>query len=230
MFDRISTSRQLVMVIADSWTGIPARLCCFERTTTGWTRQMRPFPVVVGNRGLAWDAEQEKLAAEGPRKCEGDGKAPAGAFRLLYAMGHAATPPDSVVFPYEQIHQDMHCVDDGASADYNRIVRASTPSEKRWQSSEHLSTMSREYRWLIVIDHNKQSPKPGAGSCIFLHIWRSPDKGTAGCTAMAERDLLALLGWLRSEKNPLLVQLPRAEYGKVWKSWGLPPPEQLYAP
>jgi len=90
-----------------------------------------------------------------------------------------------------------------------------------------LVEMVEEYRWLIVVDYNRQDPKPGAGSCIFLHIWRSAEKGTAGCTAMAEQDLLALLGWLRNEKNPLLVQLPRAEYERVWKAWGLPSLEQL---
>ena len=81
-----------------------------------------------------------------------------------------------------------------------------------------------------MVDYNRQAPKPGAGSCIFLHVWRSPEKGTAGCTAMAEQDLQAILGWLRNEKNPLLVQMPRAEYEKVWKPWGLPSMEQLEAP
>ena len=90
--------------------------------------------------------------------------------------------------------------------------------------------MVEEYRWLIVVDYNKQDPKPNAGSCIFIHVWHSPNKGTAGCTAMAEQDLLVLLRWLRSEKNPLLVQLPRAEYEQVWQSWGIPSPYQLKAP
>jgi hypothetical protein len=74
------------------------------------------------------------------------------------------------------------------------------------------------------------TPLAGEGSCIFLHIWRSPEKGTAGCTAMAEEDLLAVLLWLKNEKNPLLAQLPRAEYEKLWKVWGLPSFEQLDAP
>jgi len=87
--------------------------------------------------------------------------------------------------------------------------------------------MGEQYRWLIVVDYNRRDPRPGAGSCIFLHIWKSPDKGTAGCTAMPEEDLLTILRWLQNEKNPLLVQLPRAEYEKVWTNWGLPSPELL---
>jgi len=228
--DKISTSRQLIIVTTDSWTGVKARLRCFERSAAGWTRQMKPFDVVVGKEGLARDGELQDIAGEGPIKREGDGKAPAGMFPLLHAMGFAAKLPANVFFRYEQIQPDMHCIDDAGSAYYNRIVSKSMlgmATGKRGNSSERLVEMVEEYRWLIVVDYNRQDPKPGAGSCIFLHIWRSAEKGTAGCTAMAEQDLLALLGWLRNEKNPLLVQLPRAEYERVWKAWGLPSLEQL---
>jgi D-alanyl-D-alanine dipeptidase len=231
--NKIRTAHQLIIVTTGSWTGVNARLCCFERSDAGWTRQMGPFDVVVGRQGLAWDGELQGIAGEGPVKREGDGKAPAGMFYLLHAMGHAAKPPDNVTFRYEQIQPDMHCVDDAGSAYYNRIVSESKlgpGAEERWKSSEQLSQMVEEYRWLIVVDYNRQDPKPGAGSCIFMHLWRSNEKGTAGCTAMAEQDLLVLLQWLRNEKNPLLVQLPGAEYERIWKIWGLPSLEQLEAP
>lgn len=229
---KIRTAHQLIIVTTDSWSGVKARLCCFERTDVGWMRLMLQCDAAVGNKGLAWDGELKGIVGAGPVKREGDGKAPAGVFHLLHAMGHAAKPLDNIFFPYVQIQPDMHCVDDPESAYYNRIVNKSMPGPQAepWKSSEQLSRMAEEYRWLIVVDYNRQDPKPGAGSCIFLHIWRSSEKGTAGCTAMAEEDLLTLLGWLRSEKNPLLVQLPRAEYGKVWKTWDLPSPEQLDVP
>lgn len=231
--DKIKASRQLIIVTTGSWTGIKARLYCFERTDAGWIGQLRPFDAVVGKEGMAWDGELKSVAGEGPEKREGDGKSPAGVFSLLHAMGHAARPPDNVVFPYERIQPDMHCIDDAGSLYYNRIVCESMLGPKpgeHWKSSEQLSRMKEEYRWLIVVDYNRRDPKPGAGSCIFLHLWRSPDKGTAGCTAISEEALLALLQWLRSEKNPLLVQLPGADYEKLWKKWGLPSLEQLDAP
>jgi len=227
---KIRTAHQLIIVTTDSWPGVKARLRCFERSDAGWTVHMHPFDAVVGKQGLAWGVEQEGIAGDGPVKREGDGKAPAGVFRLLHAMGQAATRPNSVSFRYEQIEPDMHCIDDAGSAYYNRIVSESTlgPRAKgAWKSSEQLGRMTGEYRWLIVVDYNRQDPRPGAGSCIFMHLWRSQDKGTAGCTAMAENDLLTVLRWLKNEKNPLLVQLPRAEYEQVWKSWGLPSPKQL---
>jgi D-alanyl-D-alanine dipeptidase len=231
--DKIRSSRQLIIVTTGFWTGCKARLCCFERTDAGWIGQMRPFDVVVGKEGIAWDRKLKGVAGKDPVKREGDGKSPAGVFPLLHAMGQAATPPNMVSFRYEQIRPDMHCVDDAGSAYYNRIVCDSElgpRAEERWNSSEQLGQLTEEYRWLIVVDYNRQDPKPGAGSCIFIHLWRSPDKGTAGCTAMAEKDLLALLRWLRNEKNPLLVQMPEAEYERTWKNWGLPSLEQLEAP
>lgn len=230
--EKIRTSRQLIIVTTGSWTGVKARLCCFERTDAGWTGQIPPFDAVVGKQGLAW-GEPGMIADANRVKREGDDKAPAGIFGLPFAMGHAPKPPDNVMFPYEQIQLDMHCIDDAGSAYYNRIVTRSTlggHTEEPWKSSEQLSRLREEYRWLIVVDYNRQDPRPGAGSCIFIHVWKSPDRGTAGCTAMAEEDLLVLLQWLRNEKKPLLVQLPRAEYEQVWKSWGLPSPEQLEVP
>ena len=77
------------------------------------------------------------------------------------------------------------------------------------------------YRWGIMVKHNWK-PYPGYGSCIFIHLWRGPGQGTAGCTAMAPQNMKSLLHWLDVKKYPLLIQLPEAEYEKLKKSWRLP--------
>jgi len=64
---------------------------------------------------------------------------------------------------------------------------------------------------------------PGNGSCIFLHIWRGPGQGTAGCTAMPEEILLDTIHWLNSKApNAVLVQLPDSEYQRLKAKWSLP--------
>jgi L,D-peptidoglycan transpeptidase YkuD (ErfK/YbiS/YcfS/YnhG family) len=64
---------------------------------------------------------------------------------------------------------------------------------------------------------------PGNGSCIFLHIWRGPGQGTAGCTAMPEQNLKEIIHWLNSKSSAaLLVQLPRPEYDRLKPLWNLP--------
>ncbi|HEX4641347.1 MAG TPA: L,D-transpeptidase family protein, partial [Chthoniobacterales bacterium] len=64
--------------------------------------------------------------------------------------------------------------------------------------------------------------KPGAGSCIFLHIWKNSRAATAGCTAMPEQDLVNLLGWLDPKDRPVLVQMPQKEYDDFKAKFRLP--------
>ena len=63
---------------------------------------------------------------------------------------------------------------------------------------------------------------PGAGSCIFLHVWRAADQGTVGCTAMAHDALEELIIWLNPDAEPRLVQLPAAERATWRAAWALP--------
>ena len=73
-----------------------------------------------------------------------------------------------------------------------------------------------------MVGHNTDPVMPGGGSCIFLHIWKSPAGGTSGCTAVSEAAMEELLRRLKPESNPLLVQLPRQEYERLRGAWGLP--------
>ena len=61
-----------------------------------------------------------------------------------------------------------------------------------------------QYRRGAVVQYNTPAT-PGAGSCIFLHIWSGPSKGTAGCTAMSAENLDVLLRWLDPASNPRLL-------------------------
>jgi D-alanyl-D-alanine dipeptidase len=55
-----------------------------------------------------------------------------------------------------------------------------------------------------------------------MHIWSGSASPTAGCTAMKETDILKLIDFLDQKKNPVLVQVPRAEYDKMKKLYKLP--------
>ena len=50
-------------------------------------------------------------------------------------------------------------------------------------------------------------PIPGKGSCIFLHVWDSPPKGTTGCVALSRENLKTLLGWLSFDCLPRICIL-----------------------
>jgi D-alanyl-D-alanine dipeptidase len=125
-----------------------------------------------------------------------------------------------VKLPYVQAVATLECVDDPQSAHYNRIIDRAGVENPDWKSSERMRRDDDQYRWLVVVDHNAQS-EPGCGSCVFLHVWEAPGKGTAGCTAM---DLSSMEGFLRrldAKKRPMLVQLPQVEFERLREVWGL---------
>ncbi len=65
-----------------------------------------------------------------------------------------------------------------------------------------------DYGLGIVVAHNPEN-SPGAGSCIFLHLWLGERRGTLGCTALRRADLIELVSWLEAKSDPVLIQLPR---------------------
>ena len=75
-----------------------------------------------------------------------------------------------------------------------------------WHSSEKMAAIP-AYEFGIVVNHNPDNV-PRMGSCIFIHLWLPASRGTAGCTALHREDLLALLGWLDPERQPVLIQWP----------------------
>ena len=73
------------------------------------------------------------------------------------------------------------------------------------------------YRWLVEIRHNSDPPVPGAGSAIFFHIRRGVNRPSAGCTTMAESELVKLIAWLRAPRHPCYALLPASEYEEKWQ-------------
>jgi D-alanyl-D-alanine dipeptidase len=112
-------------------------------------------------------------------------------------------------------------VDDPASHYYNQLVDRSKVARVDWRSSEQMRRSDDLYKWGIFVAHNAAAT-PGAGSCIFMHIWKNSSTPTTGCTAMAERDLLQLLRWLAPKAQPILVQMPGRDYAILQSSYELP--------
>lgn len=222
----LADSRQLVLVIADGWDAGAARLQCYSRggPAEAWKPVGDRIPVSIGRSGLAWGRGLHgQPPLPGPTKREGDGKAPAGVFELSRAFGY--TPQQEareVKLPYIQLTADVVGVDDAKSKYYNQIVRTDKVPDKDWDSAETMRRDDGLYEWGVIVNHNTSPALPGAGSCIFLHVWRGPEEPTAGCTAMCKEDMLRLLAWLDPQSKPVLVQLPREECRTLSTSWRLP--------
>jgi L,D-peptidoglycan transpeptidase YkuD (ErfK/YbiS/YcfS/YnhG family) len=156
----------------------------------------------------------------GPTKREGDDKAPAGVFRLGTAFGYAKKPLPTRM-RYVPLTPNIVAVDDPKSRYYNQLVDRTKVSDADWQSAENMLLSDQRYKWGVWVKHN-DPPVPRGGSCIFLHVWKDRSTLTSGCTAMSERDMVRLLGWLDPAKEPRLIQLPRSIYNERRTGWGLP--------
>lgn len=222
-------SRQCIVVLANSWTSTTGVLRAFERDGANgvWQERGRGVAVVLGKKGLGQGQGMVPLDFKGAsKKREGDNRAPAGIFRLPAAFGYAPkTSARWIKLPYLASSAETEGVDDPHSRYYNKVVDRSKVAQVDWRSSEKMRRDDILYKWGVLVAHNPAAI-PGAGSCIFLHIWRNPSAATVGCTAMPESDLVRLLRWLDPERHPVLVQMPRAAYPAVETKYGLPPARQ----
>ncbi len=179
---------------------------------------------MCGSDATEWPGDERLLpgtaAPPGPRKREGDNKAPAGLFKISFAFGYSAQSPETRML-YLPISATTVCVDDPRSRYYNRMLDASTIRQPDWRSAEKMKLRDDRYKWGVFVMHNTP-PQPGAGSCIFLHVWKDAATATSGCTAMPEAMMLALIKWLDPARQPVLVQLPREFVRAFADSNGVP--------
>jgi len=217
-------SGQLVLVLTSDWDSITGVAQLFERRDGSFKAVGSAFPVVVGESGLAWGLGlHDEAGLEGPRKQEGDGKGVAGVFGFGQAMGYARKAPGSTRLSYLRSGRGTRCVDDSTSTLYNKIVEQEARARSPWSSAEQMRRPDNLYKWLVTIQHNSAVPVQAKhGSCIFFHLWRAADRGTAGCTAASEDKVLELMAFLDPARQPVLVQLPRSQYQLLRESWGLP--------
>ena len=227
------SSTQLLTVVTSSWRATEGELRRWERAVGGvWRPVGEATPVVVGRSGLGWGiglhgdgAPRGGLTTGEPRKAEGDGRAPAGAFRLDRAFGYADREPTGL--DYLTATPTTVCIDDVGSPRYNAVFDAGAAPATLGLSLERMRRDDALYRIGVVVDHNGGgrggAPRAGAGSCIFLHVWRGPGTSTAGCTALPDAALAEALAWLDAPARPALVQLPAPAYDRLAAAWALPP-------
>lgn len=218
-------TRQLMVVTAVDWTACSGELHCFscEHVAAGWQSSGAAVPVMLGRSGLAWGRGVHAPVAGGQQKTEGDGCAPAGVFAITALFGDVAddSPLLAGKMPFLRTTPSLLAIDDPASRHYNRIVDAERIACPDWRSAETMRRTDSRYRLGAVVAHNAPPARPGAGSCIFIHVAEA-GQPTAGCTALPADDMARLAGWLAAAESPLLVQLPRAEYVASRAAWAWP--------
>ena len=197
--------QQVLLVLSPEAESVLVQLWLMERNGSRWRPVSEPIACTLGHKGLAWGAGEHTAAPPaGFRiKKEGDKCSPAGVFRVPFAFGTASNAPE-MKLPYTALTPSIIGVDDVKSRYYNQIVD-NTKVERDWDSNEAMVRHDKLYEWGAFIAHNPACT-PGLGSCIFLHLWPGPGRGTAGCTAMGAEDLKRVLTWMDAAKEPRLVQ------------------------
>ena len=153
----------------------------------------RRFPCSIGKGGIVRD------------KREGDGGTPVGVWRLIGA-GYRAdrTPPPWAgrgVVRLAQITPTDIWSDDPEDPRYNHGLRARNHA----YSHERLRRSDPQYDLLFATDYNWPDATPHRGSAIFVHVWRAPRHGTAGCVAFRRDHLVWIARRLRPESR-LIIQ------------------------
>jgi L,D-peptidoglycan transpeptidase YkuD (ErfK/YbiS/YcfS/YnhG family) len=226
--DRLDASvKQLIVSLAPTWDSMHGRLWRLKRQGDTWQRVASPVPVLFGKHGLAWG--RGELVGEGGAltKVERDGRAPAGVFRLGTIYTYDAALPAGAFYPFHTVGPGDAWVDDVDNPNYNRHVVVNPAHAPPWFARQRMRQGDFAYRWLVEVRHNADPPVPGFGSAIFFHTRRGPDRPSAGCTTMAEGELVTLIRWLRAEAHPRYVCLPEEGYRRYWQVWGLPDPAVL---
>ena len=149
---------------------------------------------IVGPDGLLHHQGQSYRAALGragiaPHKMVGDEATPSGLLplhRVLYRADRLPRPRAAVPLLPLAPH-DGWC-DDPEDAAYNRPVRLpyAARHEALWRNDEL-------YDIIGVLGWNDAPVAKRRGSAIFLHLARPDYAPTAGCIALAQPDLLAVL-------------------------------------
>ena len=127
------------------------------------------------------------------RKREGDGATPIAAMPLLsgFLRGDRVASPRTSL-PLKRIRPSMLWCDEPKHPSYNRLVSAPfKPSHEEMRRADEL------YDICLVLDWNVTSRRRNAGSAIFFHLIRPGYEPTAGCIAVARRDMLRILPHFR---------------------------------
>ena len=186
---KLKSGVKQALVVEPPAQGSAAKLTTWEFKDNRWQAVFQPMDVVVGRNGFAPAGE----------KREGDGRTPSGIFHLSMAFGY--DPELKTKLSYHQTTDKDFWVDDPGSSQYNQWV-VGIPQAN---SYERLKRDDDLYKYAVVIEYNMNPVVPGQGSAIFLHVWRGADKPTTGCVAVAQADMVQLLGWLDRFENPVIV-------------------------
>lgn len=182
-------SSQLIVVRSGGVPGQASTLYALEKKGNAWHVILGPVRTMTGRNGIAPVGE----------KREGDGRTPPGMFPLGFVFGYSSSIDSKM--PYKQMTSEDIWVDDPDSPDYNRLTKRGMTAAR---SFEDMVLSDDRYKYGIVVEYNTGPVTAGAGSAIFIHVWKDENTATSGCVALSEENILKLTGWLDPASHPVI--------------------------
>ncbi|MFJ1268554.1 L,D-transpeptidase [Legionella lytica] len=177
------------VIVVKSLGGIKAKMILCQRHGTLWKAKFSsPFKAVIGKNGVAVSGEKK----------EGDLKTPVGLYPIGAAFG---IHPLALQMDYKYITKDDKFIDDIHHKAYNSWVSGST------DATSYETMFTEPYTYGAIINYNMNPIIAGAGSAIFIHLWRSQNTPTSGCIALDKKHLLMMLHWLDKNQHPYVLVL-----------------------
>ena len=203
----LAQAKRLVLVATQFMDTALATLQLFTRRSANmsWKRVGAAEPAVVGKAGLGWGYPFIDVKdGEEPEKIEGDNRTPAGFFRIGSSFGFAPSRRPGYI---ELKAGETVCVEDPSSPLYNTIAKRSDIGSV--QADDMRS--SPFYRSGLFVDYPSDRATQ-RGSCILIHIWSAPDRGTAGCVGLSEARVEALQDFSRA--GAVIAILPATAFDR----------------
>jgi L,D-peptidoglycan transpeptidase YkuD (ErfK/YbiS/YcfS/YnhG family) len=196
---RIGTgsATQVITVTARSASSTTATLQAWTKVAGGWREHGSPVTAHVGADGLSNHPSEWRSAT------------PIGSFTLTQAFGRNADP--GTALPYFKTSPADWWISQttGTGARYYNTHQhcSARCSFVQGDPNEHLYYETPYYNYAAVIDYNTRNAPGGvhlgAGSAFFLHV--TDGRATAGCVAIPQLNLVALLRWLRPSGHPRIL-------------------------
>jgi L,D-peptidoglycan transpeptidase YkuD (ErfK/YbiS/YcfS/YnhG family) len=187
---KINESSQVLLVTNNSPPSFIVNIHALEKKDGKWKKVRESIDGVIGKNGFAKPGE----------KREGDGKTPSGIFPLKMAFGYNESIRTKM--PYRQALRDDLWIDDINAVDYNRWIKKENTQAVSYEKMKRDDNL---YKYGIVIGYNTDPVIKGYGSAIFFHVWRGGNMATAGCVAVAEENIVKILGWLDPQALPQII-------------------------
>ncbi len=185
----LGSATQVITVAAPKSTSTTGSLIAWQKQADGtWTKAFGPVTAHLGRAGVG-------------AQSEGSTKTPQGTFTLTQAFGINSNPGTGL--PYLKVGNNDWWVSDTSAPTYNThqvCAKASCPFKT--SVSEHLAGVW-QYAYAVVMDVNTGPVVPGKGSAFFLHV--TDGGATAGCVAIDQSTLVAVMKWLQPGQHPRIA-------------------------